>query len=107
MKLSEAVAIGLELVPQTQGEFQVRNEAGEIVSACAIGAACWAADVTKRIETYSQARKLFPQLFDTINVHLPEYGEFEGPLEDVIVHYNDRRKAPAAEIVTLLEQLGY
>jgi hypothetical protein len=101
MKLSEAVAIGLELVPQTQGEFQVRNEAGEIVSAC------WAADVTKRIETYSQARKLFPQLFDTINVHLPEYGEFEGPLEDVIVHYNDRRKAPAAEIVTLLEQLGY
>jgi hypothetical protein len=107
MKLSDAIAEGATLLPQTTGEFQRRDNQGTVYAACAIGTACYAVAPDRYVSDFADARKIFPQLSDILEAHLPRLGEYKGRLEDIICAYNDMLEYPLEEIAHLVRMLDY
>jgi hypothetical protein len=106
MKLSVAVKTGWKGVPHLVGDLQTW-ENGRITGACAIGAACYAADPTQQVVEVEQAFRLFPQLAETV-LAPDEYGEMVlQPLIDVIIDISDTGPKPKAEIIAAIRELGY
>jgi hypothetical protein len=104
MKLSEAMRIGSELLPQAREVFQVRNDNYEIEAACAIGAACFAVAPELTVDDFMDAEEIFPQLKDLVSYPA---GEEAMLLRELIVYYNDDTPMPPAEIAEIVEKLGY
>jgi hypothetical protein len=107
MKLSEAMRLGAAKLPQIYHQYQQVTLEGQVEGACAIGLACYAVAPQKKLLVTGDTYRIFPQLADTVQAHLPSHREFEGFLDDLIMYYNDTRKAPPDEIATILAQLGY
>jgi peptidase E len=107
MKLSDAIIEGAALLPQTTKEFQRRDNQGTVYAACAIGAACYVAAPDRYVSDFSDARKIFPQLSDVVEVQLPDLGKYAGHLEAIIMHYNDALELSFEEIAHLVRMLNY
>jgi hypothetical protein len=97
MKLSDAIEKGWRTVPKITDTFQVWDSQGDVIGACAIGAACYAVNPQARVEEFNTARQFFPELYDKIEVYQDQERIFAGLLEDFISCLNDG--GPVAELV--------
>jgi hypothetical protein len=89
LKLSDAMELGWKTLPKIQGVFQEWDSQDCVTGACAIGAACYAANPLAKVRDFEQARALFPELDEPVEVYQDRELIFEGTLEDFITDLND------------------
>jgi hypothetical protein len=114
MKLSDAIEKGWRTVPKITDTFQVWDSQGDVIGACAIGAACYAVNPQAKVSDFTDARKFFPELYQPIEVFQDRELIFEGLLEDFITSLNDggsvANLVPDTSeegLVSYVRQLGY
>jgi hypothetical protein len=108
MKLSEAMAAGWQKVPQIRGDYQLRDNDGLVVNACALGAACFAADPQVHVDSWDDVASFFPQIEKHLEAEVPGRNDpFEGTLGELVVHLNDGTTLPPDEIVEFIREIGY
>jgi hypothetical protein len=109
---------GWRVVPQIRSWYQLWDpETNRITGACAIGAACYAAQPNVQATCDSDAFGIFPQLKDLIKVREADGEVFEGHLSRYITMLNDhnppdghgplQKVATKEEIIAAVKALGY
>jgi hypothetical protein len=106
MKLSDAMEQGWQLVPRSRGDYQLRDDEGELHMACALGAACYIADPARHIDCWEDVAALFPQIEEPVD-YMTEHGLADSALGVYIVHLNDGTLLEPSEIVEKVRNLGY
>lgn len=121
MKLSEAIRIGAQLRPQTDGRLFHRNDSGQVTS-CALGAGFEGAGLLKGDDAVmipEVDQSLLLSSFDGLedfattawrrrpNYPCPECEDRESTIDDLITHLNDDDGWTREQIADHLESIGY